>query len=185
MSYEWVRQRLAVELLLRGHMPPPRITDRIAEDVTFTNPADRVRRAVNAVKAALATNWLAMRSIAALAFRQPLPHWHIFGIHTIDTGTLEELLEVAIDPGADELLAVGESDEISVWLSIPGETVPTADPQDIVVYRGDYRLGVIDGNGGAYRAILMEPRHADIHLLTDAVRSRADDGSRQLRIFSP
>lgn len=185
MSYQWVRQRLAVELLLRGHFPPPRIVDRIAEDITFANPADRVRRAVNAVKAALATNWLAMRSIAALAFRRQLPHWHIFGIHTINTDAWEELLRVAIDPWADELLAVGESDEIGVWLGVPGETVRTADPNDIAVYRGDYRLGVLDGNDGAYRAILMEPRHADIHLLTDAVRSRADDGSWQLRVLSP
>jgi hypothetical protein len=91
MSREWVRQRLAVELLQRGQLPPPRIIDRIAEDIAYTNPADRVRRAVNTAQADFATNWLVMCSIAAFAFRRPIPHWHIFGIHTISTDTLGEL----------------------------------------------------------------------------------------------
>jgi hypothetical protein len=184
MSYEWVRQRLAVELLLRGHMMLPRIVDQVAEDITFTGPAARMRRAVHAGRAALATSWLAVRSIAAFALHRPLPHWHVLGTHVIGTCGWEAWLEVAIDPWADELLAVGEPDEIDVWLGMYGETAHTGGPDDIAVYRGDYRLGVLS-DAGVYSAILMEPRHADIYLLTDALRSRAADGSWRLRVRSP
>jgi hypothetical protein len=182
MSYEWVRQRLALELLVRGEVMPPGIVDQAAEGITFTGPAGWARRAVRARRRSVATSWLAVRSIFAWALRRPLPHWHIFGFHAVAPSPWGTWLEVAVDPWAGELLAVGDSDKIAVWLGLSRETFG---PDSIVVYRGDYRLGVLTDGDGGYRAILAEPRHEHTNLVTDATRSRADDGSWRLRIGSP
>ena len=184
MSYGWVRQRLAVELLLREQTMPPRIVDQVAEDITLTGPAGWARRAGLRGRAALATSSLVVRSITAFALRRPLPHWHILGMHVVGTSVRGALLEVAVDPWAEELLAVGETDEIDVWLGIERTVVSTAGSDIIVVYRGDHRLGVLIDDG-TYSAILMEPRHADTHVLTDAIRDRAADGSWRLRVRPP
>jgi hypothetical protein len=185
MGYEWARQRLAVELLLRGQMMPPRIVDQIAEDITFAGPAGWAHRSARAAKTALATSWLFVRTVTAFASRRPLPHWHILGTHVVGTCERRARLEVTVDPYADELLAVGESGEIHVWLGIPRKFASTSSQDDIVVYRGDYRLGVLGDVDGTYRAILLERRHAHTILMTDATRSRTADGSWRLRVHSP
>ena len=185
MGLEWVRQRLAVELLLCDQVMPPTIIDRVAEDMISTGRAGWARRWGRAAKGGLATSWLLAGSIMAFALRRPLPHWHVLGIHVLKTSQGEAGLKVAVDPYAGELLSVGESDEIGVWLGPPGEPASAGRQDDIVVYRGDYRIGVARDVDGAYRAILLEPRHAHTILLTDATRSRAADGSWQLRLHSP
>jgi hypothetical protein len=182
MSYEWVRHRLAVELLLRGQLMPPRIVDQVAEGIMFKGHGPRAR---HAGRASLATSWLTVRSLAAFILRRPLPHWHILGMHIIETSRWGPCLDVAVDPWVGDLLAMGESDEITVWLGMPGKDARTTDPDDIEVYRGDYRLGVLSDKAGIYRMILMEPRHADTHVLTDAIRSREVDGSWRLCIRPP
>lgn len=185
MGPEWVRQRLAVEFMLREQMMPPTIVDRIAEDITSNGPAGRARSVVRASKTGLATIWLLGASTMAFALSRPLPHWHILGMHVIKTSQRGPGLEVTVDPSAGELLAVGESDDIDVWLGLSREFSSAGSEDDIVVYRGDYRLGVLKDIDGAYRAILMEPRHAHTILMTDATRSRTADGSWDLRLHSP
>lgn len=185
MSYEWVRHRLAVELLLRGQLMPPRIVDQVAEGIMSKGLGDRVRHAVRAVRASLVTSWLAVRSVAAFTLRRPLPHWHILGMHIIETSRWGLCLDVAVDPWAEDLLAAGESDEIVAWLGMPVKNAGTRGPDDIEVYRGDFRVGVLADKAGIYRMILLEPRHVDAHVLTDAIRSRAADGSWRLCIRPP
>jgi len=185
MGPEWVRQRLAVRFLLNDQMIPPSIVDHIAEDITSTGPAGWARRSARAAKSGLATSWLLAGSVMAFTLRRPLPHWHVLGIHVLDTSQYGAGPEVTIDPHAGELLAVGESDEIHVWLGMPRPFVLAGSKNDVVVYRGDYRVGVLRDVDDAYRAVLLEPRHAHTTLLTDAIRSRAADGSWQLRLRSP
>lgn len=185
MSYEWVRHRLAVELLLRGKLLPPRIVDQVAEGIMFEGLGPGIRRSVRARRVSLATSWLAVRSVAAFTLGRPLPHWHVLGMHIIETSRWGPCLDIAVDPWAGDLLAVGESDEIPVWLGMPGKDARTTGPDDIEVYLGDYRLGVLSDKAGIYRIILTEPRHADTHVVTDAIRSRAADGSWRLGIRSP
>jgi hypothetical protein len=181
MKYEWVRQRLAVELLLRGHLKPPRMVDQVARDIAAQDAASRVDRSVRVTQAFLLANWLAFRSVIAYILRRALPHWHIFGMHVIATHSALPLLKVSVDPWADELLAAGDADDLEIWLDLQLE-----DPTPVVVaYRGDYRVGILDDETGVYRTILMEPRHKGIQLLTDGIRSLAADGSWQLRVYAP
>lgn len=185
MSPKWVRQRLAIELLLRDQMMPPTIVDQIANEVASAGPAGWARSSVYAAKVGLATCWLLVGTIMAFTLRRPLPHWHIFGIHAVRTSQRGAGLEVTVDPHARELLAVGESDEFDVWLGIPREPSSVVGQRDIVVYRGDYRVGVLGDIEGIYRGILLEPRHAHTILMTDATRSRTADSSWQLHLRSP
>jgi hypothetical protein len=184
MSYEWVRQRLAVELLRRGHLLLPRIVDQVAQDIALLSPAGRLLRSMRAFRIDLVTSWLAMRSILAFALRRPIPHWHLFGMHVMQTYAGGAALEVDLDTRVNELLEPGEEKELDVWLSAAKETETTSSEKRIIVYRGDYRLGTL-GDSEAYYEILMEPQHANIHIATDAIKYRADDGSWKLYILPP
>jgi hypothetical protein len=184
MSYEFVRQRLAVELLKRGHFLPPRIVDQVAVDVTFSSPNVRLFRSVRAFNVGIITTWLVVRSMAAFFMRRPIPHWHIFGMHVMQTSASGAMLEVDVDSRVYELLAVGEDKELDVWLGLARETETMPSGNSIIVYRGDYRLGTLGGSS-AYYEILMEPRHANIQILTDAIKHRAADGSWKLSILAP
>jgi hypothetical protein len=185
MGPAWVRQRLAVEFMLSEQIMPPTIVDRIAEDITSDGPVGRARNVLRAFKTGLATIWLLGATIVAFALGRPLPHWHILGMHVINTSQHGPGLEVSVDPSAGELVAVGEPDDIDVWLGLSREFSSGDGEDDIVVYRGDYRLGVLKDIDGDYRAILTEPRHARTILMTDATRSRTADGSWDLRLHSP
>lgn len=184
MSYEWVRQRLAVELLKRGHLLPPRIVDQVAAEIMLPSLAGKLLRSMRASKVSLVTGWLAVRSIVAFAMRRPIPHWHILGMHVMQTYAGAAVLEVDVDSRANELMEVGEGEEVDVWLGVAEESGSKSSEKCITVYRGDYRLGTLGGSP-AYQAILTEPQHANIHILTDAIKHRADDGSWKLYILAP
>jgi hypothetical protein len=103
------------------------------------------------------------------------------GIHMVETDKQDELVEVAVDSWAGELLSVEEADEMGVWLRMSSEDAHEGGVDTVVVHCGDYRVGVLRDDD-FYREILAELRHADTLLMTEAVRSRAPDGSWQLHI---
>jgi hypothetical protein len=106
------------------------------------------------------------------------------GMHMVMTDDWGEPGEVALDPWADELVAIGEPDEFDVWLGIAGEDAHPGGRGAVVVYRGDYRLGVFR-NDAFYRKILTEPCHSNTILMTVAVRSRAPSGGWRLGVRLP
>lgn len=182
IGYGLVRHRLVVELLLRQKILIPIIVDQVAEDIAVAGPANQVRRGIHARRVVCHTNWLLARTIMAFIARRPIPHWHILGMHVIETSESEEPLEVEVDPWAGELLAIGELDEFEVWLGMKGEGGRS---DDVIVYRGDYPVGRLDDHNWIYRGIMLEPRHSNIRIVTSAVRSKATDGSWKLRVGSP
>jgi hypothetical protein len=182
-SYEWVRQQLSVQLLLRGHLKPPVMTDQVAQGVARLGLPGAVHRAGQAARRSLITNSLAIRTVVAYALRRRIPHWHIYGTHVMRTWPEGPQLEVALDPWADELLAVGDGDEMEIMLGAPRDS--TGEAGVTVAYRGDYRIGTLGDDLGAYGEILAEPRHENVWLVTDGVRSLAPDGSRRLRVLAP
>lgn len=184
-TYKWVRQRLSVELLRRGERNLPVVVSLVAEQVTQTGIHGSTPRRRRAFQAGLISNWLVIRTITAFVLHRTLPHWHILGIHAASFRGPMTWLDASIDPWAEELLAMGDSDDIVVWLDMPQASSNEDHAGDVVVFRGDYRLGVCPDIHDAYRAILMEPGHSGTNLAVEATRSRMPDGSWSLKIPYP
>ena len=187
-SYAWTRQRLLVDLLPYELNLMPGVLDYLAEDIASRTRGlpGALRRWARARRRSMRTAGLLLRAVVALIGRRPQPHWHLFGMHVVGTSGWGAPAEVALDPWADELVAMAGTDEIIVWLGLRhGSGGPPERPTRVVAYYGDYRLGVLTGDDGFYRAILEEPGHADVRVTTDAVRSHAADGSWRLHVRTP
>jgi len=80
------------------------------------------------------------------------------GVRLVHSTLLFRRIEVILDRDAGEHLAVGDTNTIDVWLGLaapgspdkhsPPEAIAVAD-QPVAVFRGDYRVGVLDAEGSA------------------------------------
>jgi len=180
-SYAWIRQRLLVDLLPYELNLMPGVLDYLAEDLASRSRGlpGAMRRWARARRRSIRTAGLLLRAVVAFIGRRPQPHWHLFGMHVVDTSGWGAPAEVALDPWAGDLVAMDGTDDIIVWLG------PQQQGPSVVAYYGDYRLGVLTGDDSFYRSILGEPGHADVRVITEAVRSRAADGSWRLHVRAP
>jgi hypothetical protein len=184
---ELVRQQLVTELLLAGRMLPRRIADQLVDDIVLARPGKWRDRTLRGQRVALLTSWLLMRTVAAFLLFRPKPHWHILGQHLVRAFGWPPL-DVAVDPWAGELLAVGEEDEFDVRLALAGPDPgrPDSARPQVVVYRGDYRVGVLGAEAAArYRRVVAEHRQPGADVVTLAARSRSHDGSWRLQVSHP
>jgi hypothetical protein len=107
--------------------------------------------------------------------------------------------EVILDVSAQELLAVGKRDLVSVWLDrvdsphVPHSNAIQGDVGSsegssvaVAVFRGDHRIGVLGQEASqAYGLAMRDAENAGVVLVVLAKRSRDADGSWRLDLGLP
>jgi hypothetical protein len=185
------RELLVAELRARGLMLAPPVVDSLVERIT-AGPAQRQAQSVAAL-ARLAG--LAVRSLSAAMRHQQMPSWNVLPVRLVPSRLSFDPIEVIIDPDAREHLAVGACDTIDVWLElaelsssgqpIEPEVKDTAQ-QPVAVFRGEYRIGVLDPDASAaWRPLIHKGRDESRTVATYAARRQAGNGQWRLLIGLP
>jgi hypothetical protein len=186
-DWDSVRQRLAAELVMRGAFLPANAVSSIARDVAYRGSVGgSALLALRSAERGIFTAGLLAWTIMARLLGRSLPHWHILGLHLLRPGPWPLEVEVTLDDGAAEIMSIGGEDDIAVCVGIATEYIPESAGSVPVVYRGEYKIGTLDGPvSGEYRKIVMDPRHIGIDIVTAAQRSYTPDGQWKLRIRTP
>jgi hypothetical protein len=185
------RELLVAELRARGLMLPPP-TVEVLVDLIAGGPAQRQAQRL-AGQAKLAG--LALRSLTAAIQHRPLPGWDVIGVRLVHSTLPFRRTEVVLDRDAAEHLAVGDADTFDVWFgpaapsSSDSHTRPEAKgaaDQPVAVFRGGYRLGVLDPEASAaWRPLLREGHDESRTVATFATRQQADNDEWRLLIGLP
>lgn len=195
MDRDGIRRLLVSELEQSGVMLPPPILDfYLAELIARPGATASARRSF--IQAARFAGGLARFASAAMSQR-PLPVLDNSGARVIATDP-RKLAEVILDSDAQAVLAVGESDLISVWLEraeshvVHGRGHDSTDEtlnryvDTIVVWRGERPLGVLGGQAReAYGQIMTDAEDASVVPVIMAFRRRSADGLWSLELGLP
>jgi hypothetical protein len=128
-----------------------------------------------------------------------LPSWDVSGTRSVATDPRRAYAEVILDPPAQEVLAIGQRDLVSVWLDRVGpsdvqggnairggEGSSQGSSVTVAVFRGDHRIGVLGQEAGeAYGTVMRDAADAGVVPVILANRSHSADGSWRLDLGLP
>lgn len=188
---EQVRELLVAELRTRGLMLPPASADSLVDHIVAGFAQRQGGRLAELGKLAS----VAFRSLTAAIQHQPLPSWNGSAVLLVNSTLPFQPIEVILDRDADEHLAVGDADTIDVWLGLGGpgspgeqstsEAIGAAD-QQVVLFRGDYRVGVLDPDASAaWLPLVRQGRDESRTIATWATRQQARNGEWRLLVGTP
>jgi hypothetical protein len=188
---EQIRELLVAELRARGLMLSPPSVDSLVDLIA----AGPIQRQAQRLAGLGNLAGLALRSVSAAIQHQPLPSWIFSGARLVRSTLGFRQTEVILDRDVGEHLAVGDANTIEVWLGLaafgspdkhrPPEAIAAAD-EPVTVFRGDYRVGVLDPEASAAWRPLVHRGHDESHaVVTFATRQQADGGEWRLLIGFP
>jgi hypothetical protein len=193
------RQILVTELQNRGVMlPPPTVGYYLEELMAGTGPTGSAMRIVKGIASGIKFTSSARQANTAES-RARLRSWDIAGTRAVATDPRRGLAEIILDPRAQEVLAVGKRDLVSVWLDhVSSSRVPGSDaihgdvgpPEEsnitVAVFRGDHRIGVLGpGASEAYKMVMRDAADDGVVPVILAKRSHNADGSWRLDLGLP
>ena len=167
-----VRELLVAELGTRGLMMSPPLVDLMV-DVVVAGPMRRL-----AFQAKL--GGFAVRFLSAAVRHQTLPRWDARPTRLVYSGLPFRPVDVILDQGAGRHLDVGDADTFEIWFGL-SSAGPDQAPQPVIVFRGDYRVGVLDSEAStAWSALVHDGGGTGQTVLTFATRQRTGNGGWRL-----
>lgn len=122
----------------------------------------------------------AVRFLSAAVRHQTLPRWDVGATRVVHSSLPFRPVDVILDQGAAQHLDVGDADTFEVWFGT-GTPSPDQAPQPVIVFRGDYRVGVLDPEASAaWTAQLHDSRGTGQTVVTFATRQLTDNGEWRL-----
>jgi hypothetical protein len=167
-----VRELLVAELGTRGLMMPPPMVDLMVDDVT-AGPLQRL-----AFQAKMGV--FAVRFLSAAARHQTLPRWDDTPMRFVYSSLPIRSVDVILDEVAAQHLDFGDADTFEIWFGL-STAGPDQASQPVIVFRGDYRVGVLDSEAStSWSALLHDSRDMGQTVVTFATRQRAGNGEWRL-----
>jgi hypothetical protein len=193
------RTFLVSELLDGGVMlPPPTVDfyiDRVIQQSKAAGALERMRRQLADMARLVAP---ARRVASEWLSSSRSPAFDYAGARAVMTDPRRSSLDVSLVADAQEVLAVGPRDLVSVWLDYPdaahkpadadetGNGTSTKSPHEIAVYRGDFHVGFLTPElSEAYRPVVAAAKEAGVLPVVVARRRRGAHGLWSLRLGFP
>jgi hypothetical protein len=185
LSRDEVRQHLVSELRSRSILLPPPVVDRLCDDVSAK--AHHHGRLLHSAKRSFEGAKFArtlIRSISAIAQHRPLPDWDVSGMRIL-TPIAQVRPEVMLLDSAQEVISIGTENLVEIWFGQISEG-SSAVPNNIEVFRGDERIGILDSVGSQHYGEAVRRAYGDDLIpVIDGIREKQGNGKWRLFVGFP